>query len=184
MAKTLFFLLVYLVQCFAFDLLLNTLEFTNSKDPDDCDCVPYFLCKNRTIKTNGDGIMDIRFVLKLWMLPSLLRWSLVTYSKWEFNYTRFRLYFNFSVLREQTFLSDSLVDFQSWTAKILKKVNELINLDGTQMCLFYIYSSTRNNLNKYWVNKIHFCPYIIKSQPKSQSPMRVLSFQQIQVRLK
>lgn len=62
MSKVLFLLSVYIVKCCALDLFFNSLEFTNSKDPEDCDCVPYFLCKNQTISTTGEEIIDIRFV--------------------------------------------------------------------------------------------------------------------------
>lgn len=58
-------LLFHLSTSFTHDLFFNTLEFTNSKDPDDCDCVPFYLCKNHTIQTNGGDIIDIRFVLIL-----------------------------------------------------------------------------------------------------------------------
>lgn len=59
-------MLFYLSSSMTYDhVILNTLEFTNTKDPEGCDCVPYYLCKNRTIKTDGDGLIDIRFVLQL-----------------------------------------------------------------------------------------------------------------------
>lgn len=65
-------LLFYVSTSFTQDLFLNTLEFTNSKDPDGCDCVPFYLCKNHTIQTNGDGIIDIRFVLILFIFIRII----------------------------------------------------------------------------------------------------------------
>lgn len=29
-------------------------------DPLNCQCVPYYLCQNGTIKTDGEGVIDIR----------------------------------------------------------------------------------------------------------------------------
>lgn len=31
----------------------------------DCVCVPYYLCKNQTINTDGEGLLDIRYVLSV-----------------------------------------------------------------------------------------------------------------------
>lgn len=30
---------------------------------DQCICVPYYLCRNKTINTDGEGLIDIRYVL-------------------------------------------------------------------------------------------------------------------------
>lgn len=33
---------------------------TATTSPDGCECVPYYLCNNKTIITDGVGIIDIR----------------------------------------------------------------------------------------------------------------------------
>jgi len=39
---------------------------TPSPPPSDqCICVPYYLCRNKTINTDGEGLIDIRYVLSL-----------------------------------------------------------------------------------------------------------------------
>jgi len=32
---------------------------------DRCICVPYYLCRNKTINTDGEGLIDIRYILSL-----------------------------------------------------------------------------------------------------------------------
>jgi len=39
---------------------------TPSPPPSDqCICVPYYLCRNKTINTDGEGLIDIRYVSSL-----------------------------------------------------------------------------------------------------------------------
>jgi len=38
---------------------------TPSPPSDRCICVPYYLCRNKTINTDGEGLIDIRYVLSL-----------------------------------------------------------------------------------------------------------------------
>lgn len=38
---------------------------TPAPPSDQCICVPYYLCRNKTINTDGEGLIDIRYVLSL-----------------------------------------------------------------------------------------------------------------------
>lgn len=41
-------------------LILGSRNTTPKTKPDDCECVPYYQCKDGTILTDGTGIIDIR----------------------------------------------------------------------------------------------------------------------------
>jgi len=45
------------------DIMSSSSESSRPPKPDGCQCVAYYLCVNDTIVTNGDGLIDIRFVL-------------------------------------------------------------------------------------------------------------------------
>jgi hypothetical protein len=46
------------------NLILGTQNQTPSK-PDDCECVPYYQCRNGTIVSDGVSIIDIRSVSRM-----------------------------------------------------------------------------------------------------------------------
>lgn len=45
----------------------NKIEDVFKDFPIDCKCVPFYLCKNETINVYGENILDIRYVLSLYL---------------------------------------------------------------------------------------------------------------------
>lgn len=63
---------------------------TDGSDPLACQCVPYYLCQNGTIKTDGEGVIDIRY------LPTVVLFRYLTVLRSSNSFKKILVIFIFS----------------------------------------------------------------------------------------